>query len=162
MATKTKPLAAGVGVAVVKDGNKILMGKRSKTKLYGMPGGYLERFETWEEGATRELKEETELDVDPNKVHIICVYNGLDKSNSFHNICIIALCELPEGQEAKIMEPKSSLGWEWWTLEEMENKVEELWYPNRQLVLEYRHLFEPDYMKKVLSSSPKNRNSYSV
>lgn len=51
------------GVLVINDQNQILLTKRASHLLrgdkYTIPGGYLDRGETLEEGALRELKEET-------------------------------------------------------------------------------------------------------
>lgn len=52
----------GAGVIVVDDKGRILIGKRNDDKLYATPGGHVEPDESFEEGAIRELKEETGLD----------------------------------------------------------------------------------------------------
>src|SRR5699024_299101 len=61
-----------VGVAVVYlKGNKILLGKRSssyKTSKWCIPCGYLESHEDVKEGARREFKEETSIDVQDLKL----------------------------------------------------------------------------------------------
>jgi len=43
--------------------NQILLQKRSDNGFWGLPGGLLELDETIEEGAIREVKEETNLDI---------------------------------------------------------------------------------------------------
>lgn len=48
-------------VAAFRDG-LVLFGKRADNGRWTMPGGHLDEGETWEEGARRELKEETGLD----------------------------------------------------------------------------------------------------
>ena len=160
MATQ-RPLP-GLGVLVLNKENKILIGKRSDCSLYGIPGGYLEKFETWEAGAARELKEEVDLDVDPKNIHVMKVFNALEKSKNYHNVAIIVLCEFPEGQEVKTMEPEKCAGWEWWSLDDLEKRIEEIFYPNRQLVIEYKDLLDAEYMRKILSNPPKFKSSYSA
>lgn len=54
-------LSAGATVVVIKD-NKILLNLRPDTNTWGIPGGAIELGESLEETATRELKEETNLD----------------------------------------------------------------------------------------------------
>ena len=54
-------LSADATVVVIKD-NKILLNLRSDTNTWGIPGGEIELGESLEETATRELKEETNLD----------------------------------------------------------------------------------------------------
>jgi ADP-ribose pyrophosphatase YjhB (NUDIX family) len=43
-----------------------------------LPGGYLDCGETWQEGARRELLEETGIEVYPDKIRLYEVCNGLD------------------------------------------------------------------------------------
>lgn len=56
-------LSAGATVVVLKDG-KILLNLRSDTNTWGIPGGAIELRETLEETASRELKEETNLEAE--------------------------------------------------------------------------------------------------
>lgn len=68
-------LSAGATVVVIKD-NKILLNLRSDTNTWGIPGGAIELGETLEETATRELKEETNLDC--NSFTLLNVFSGKD------------------------------------------------------------------------------------
>lgn len=68
-------LSAGATVVVIKD-NKILLNLRSDTNTWGIPGGAIELGETLEETATRELKEETNLDC--NSFTFLNVFSGKD------------------------------------------------------------------------------------
>lgn len=43
-----------------------------------LPGGYLDCGETWQEGAQRELLEETGIQVNPGEIRLYDVKNGLD------------------------------------------------------------------------------------
>lgn len=43
-----------------------------------LPGGYLDLGETWQEGARRELLEETGIAIDANQITLYDVQNGLD------------------------------------------------------------------------------------
>ena len=56
-------LSAGATVAIIKDG-RILLNLRSDTGTWGIPGGAIELGEALEQTAVRELKEETNLEVD--------------------------------------------------------------------------------------------------
>ena len=68
-----KYIKVGIGVMIL-DGNKILLGHRAKDKkdtggiyevdCWTVPGGKQEYDETFWEGAKREVKEETNLDVE--------------------------------------------------------------------------------------------------
>ncbi|MDA3932516.1 MAG: NUDIX domain-containing protein [Tenericutes bacterium] len=51
-------------VVITNDKNQILLQKRSDNKLWGLPGGLMELEDTIESCAIREVKEETNLDVE--------------------------------------------------------------------------------------------------
>ena len=68
-------LSVGATVVVIKD-NKILLNLRSDTNTWGIPGGATELGETLEETASRELKEETNLDCD--SFTLLNIFSGKD------------------------------------------------------------------------------------
>jgi len=45
-----------------------------------LPGGYLDLGETWQEGAVRELLEETGIQIPPDDITLYDVSNGLDNT----------------------------------------------------------------------------------
>jgi len=58
-----------------------------------LPGGYLDLGETWQEGAKREVREETGIDITGSEVSLYDVQNGLDDT-----LVIFGLAEeLPAG-----------------------------------------------------------------
>jgi ADP-ribose pyrophosphatase YjhB (NUDIX family) len=60
-----------VAVAVQPVGGGLLVVRRGippARELLALPGGYIEADETWEQAAARELREETGLRADPDKV----------------------------------------------------------------------------------------------
>jgi len=80
----TKPLRKVGGVAIVSEG-QVLLVKRSETagkypNFWAVPMGGVEEGETFREGAARELKEETMLDINPKDL----VYLGTIK-DGVHN-----------------------------------------------------------------------------
>ena len=97
----------GLGVIIVNCNGKILILKRkgSHAPYYSIPGGHLELGETFEEGAIRETKEETDLDIIDPKV--IAVTNNLEtyRNEGLHFISIVLLAENFSG-DLKIMEPE--------------------------------------------------------
>jgi len=131
---KEKPLGVGIGTIVLNKDGKILMGKRGDCKLYGLPGGHLERYESWEECSSRELKEETNLDIPPDQMKFVAMFNVIEKSKQFHYIDIIMLCRHDETQEVKNLEPHACAGWEWWSLEDFETRKSELFYPLQVMI----------------------------
>jgi len=70
-----------VVVAVVPMGNGLLGVRRNIEPSRGrltLPGGYLDCGETWQEGASRELREETGILVPPADFRLYDVANGID------------------------------------------------------------------------------------
>lgn len=104
----------GVGVIVVDQDGKVLIGKRqgSHASCYSIPGGHLELGEIFEDGAIREVKEETNLDI--KKPRVIAVTNNLEtyRHEGLHYVSIILLAEKYTG-ELKIMEPEKCEEWLW-------------------------------------------------
>jgi 8-oxo-dGTP diphosphatase len=150
----------GLGIIVLKDKKEILLGKRKDCSLYGIPGGYLEKYESWEEGAARELKEETDLSIDLDKIHVIQVFNAVNKDRNYHNVAIVLVCEYPEGQEVKLCEPHKCEGWAWWNIDDLEKRFDELFWPNKQLVEEFKDKMTAKYLTSVLENPPVIKSSF--
>ncbi|MBI4767414.1 MAG: NUDIX domain-containing protein [Deltaproteobacteria bacterium] len=110
---KNRP-RVGLGLIIVNQEGKVLIGKRtgSHAPYYSIPGGNLELGETFEEGATREIKEETDLDI--KKPEVLAVTNNLEtyRSEGLHYISIIMLVKDFSG-ELKNREPEKCTGWLW-------------------------------------------------
>jgi len=93
---------------------EILVGKRknSHAPFYSIPGGNLELGETFEEGAIREIKEETNLDLLGPEV--IAVTNNLEtyRNEGLHYISVVLIASNYSG-ELKNMEPEKCEEWLW-------------------------------------------------
>ena len=90
----TKPPRRIGGVAIVSEG-QILLVKRSETagkypNFWAVPMGGVEKNETFREGAARELKEETMLDFNPQKL----VYLGTIKDGKYNRLCKLYKAEM--------------------------------------------------------------------
>lgn len=110
---KNRP-RVGIGVVIINHDGKVLIGKRKGTHAphYSIPGGNLDLGETFEDGAIREIKEETDLDI--KKPEVIAITNNLEtyRSEEVHYISIILLVQDFSGKP-KIMEPKKCAEWLW-------------------------------------------------
>lgn len=136
---KNKKVGVGFGV-FLKKGDKILLGKRhidpekADSELHGegtytMPGGKLEYGESFEEGAAREVLEETGIIL--NSAKVICVNN--DKNEYAHFITIGLLSEDFRG-EPKVMEPDEITEWHWFNLD---NLPSPLYFPSAKIIENY-------------------------
>ena len=77
--TYLNPIPVAVVLAPV--GNGIVVIRRNTEPQKGtltLPGGYIDRGETWQEAGKRELLEETGIDIAASKLLLYDVMNGLD------------------------------------------------------------------------------------
>lgn len=65
-----------------------------------LPGGYLDLGETWQQGARRELREETGIDVTEQEIGLYDVQNGLDDT--------LVIFGLAKPQPVQLLQPFSS------------------------------------------------------
>jgi len=110
-AYETKLPRVGVGVLVVR-GEHFLLGQRCGEHMpgyYAAPGGHLEYGETFAECATREVKEETNLDV--ANVRFLMIGNYQFGTKHYVDVDMVADCS--EG-EAVANEPDKCSEWKWY------------------------------------------------
>ena len=72
-----------VVVVLVPVGGGLVVARRNIAPRIGtlvLPGGYLDLGETWQEGAQRELYEETGILISPGDISLYDVSNGLDNT----------------------------------------------------------------------------------
>jgi len=123
---ENKKIGAGFGIMLFNNG-KILLGKRHEdpakagSALHGegtwtLPGGKLDFGEEFENGIKRELKEETDMDIDPADLKLISVANHIVEDAHFVTLCFMT--EKFSG-EPKIMEPDEITTWQWFDINEL-------------------------------------------
>lgn len=91
--------------AIVTKGEKILLVKRKSEPFKGfwsLPGGFVEYGETVEEAVKREVKEETGLTVEPEK--LIGVYSEKNRHPGRHVVAICYLTKIKEGNTSADLE----------------------------------------------------------
>lgn len=128
----------GLGI-MIKDGNKVLLGHRCEN--YGdtggiyepgswtFPGGKQEYDETMFDGAKREVKEETNLEI--SELSIFGATDDIQPNKHYITIQIIAN---KFSGELKNMEPTKHSEWKWFDLN---NLPQNLYTPTREFLEEY-------------------------
>lgn len=135
----TRP-GVGLGILVFNDKNQILLSKRIKehgNSMYGPPGGHLEFGETFEQCAIREVKEETDLDIE--NPEFVTVTNDVFESEGKHYISIFMKAKYVEGRIIRNMEPEKAENWEWF---DISNLPENLFLPLKNLFKQKSYSFD--------------------
>lgn len=117
---KKKEIKVGANIFVIQD-EKLLLGKRKNVAgegQWGLPGGHLEYKEGLKSAATRELKEETNLEAE----ELVFVNLVNDPQESEHYIQIGFLAGEVNG-ELKNMEPEKCSEWKWFEIESLPDNI---------------------------------------
>ena len=131
-------IKVGLGI-MIKDGDKVLLGHRSEKygdtggiyepESWTFPGGKQEYNETIIEGAIRETKEETNLDISDLEI-----FNAVDDIQpSKHYITIQLITNKFSGELIKLEPNKHDQG-DWFRLD---NLPSNLYTPTRKFIQEY-------------------------
>ena len=129
----------GVGVVVrVPGAAKVYAGIRKGSHGAGslaLPGGHLEMYESWEDCAKREIKEEMDLDLaDVTFGHVT---NDPMEEEGKHYVTIFMMATPAEGSDApKNMEPQKCEGWQAYSWEDLKNFEGTLFGPLGKLMAE--------------------------
>ena len=136
-----KHIKVGIGI-MIKNKDKVLLGHRHTNQkdtggiyepdTWTFPGGKQEFDETIFECAIREVKEETNLDLDIDDLKIFSVSDDIQPNKHYITIQIIA----NKYQGAlKIMEPSKIDEWKWFDL----NKLpQNLYSPTKKFIDKYQ------------------------
>ncbi len=131
----------GVGGVVIHE-NKVLLVKPNYGFSRGkwvIPGGLVECGETLQEAVVREIKEETNLDVEP--IGIVSIRAMVRKSDNLTDVYCIFLCKLSSSSPSLSIQHSELDDARWFSLDEIERKNE---------VADFTKVI----VKKTLSSKP--------
>ena len=131
-------IKVGIGVLIL-DNNKILLGHRCingkdtggiyEPDSWCLPGGKQEYEETILEGAIREVKEETDLDI--SDLEIFGAGDDFGKDRHYITLYVKAL---KYKGKAKVMEKDKEDEWKWFDLD---NLPDNLYTPSRKAIETY-------------------------
>lgn len=133
-----KVVRLGIGVMIL-DGDKILLGHRAKKRAdtggifepdsWTFPGGKQEFGETFYEGAKREVKEETNLDI--SDLELFGAEDDVQPNKHYVTLHIIARSH---SGELKTMEPEKEDEWRWFQLDDLPDNV---YTPSKKFIDNY-------------------------
>jgi len=135
-----KKVGVGFGVMVM-DGDKILLGLRNENPnkadtafheegTWTMPGGKLDYGESFEIGGVREVKEETNLNVE--EIEVFCVQNDM---NEFAHFVTIGMIAKKYSGDVEAMEPDEIVEWRWFDLDNLPAKI---YFPSAKCIEKYK------------------------
>ena len=78
-------LQDGASAIILNKDGQILLQSRSDRDKWGLPGGCQELGERFQDTIIREIKEETNLDVDENDLELIDIVSGSSRRNDYPN-----------------------------------------------------------------------------
>lgn len=78
-------LQDGAAAIIVNNEGKILLQKRTDKDTWGLPGGCQELGESFKDTIIREIKEETNLNVEEKDLELIDIVSGKSRRNSYPN-----------------------------------------------------------------------------
>lgn len=141
MSEKPRVTRAGMGIMVMDKNGRVLMGLRNSdaaladSDLHGegtwtFPGGKFDFGDGLFEGAARELKEETDLDL--ISAEIASISN--ERADTAHYVTL-GFKAIEWRGEVKTMEPEEIIRWEWFSLDELPKNI---YAPTRKFIENYR------------------------
>jgi len=140
---ETKNARVGIGVIVQNEQGQILLGKRNKSEKreehkmngewdWSLPGGGLEYGESFEDCAIREVKEETNIDIQNPK--FACVQNDCERFNNKECTChwvTIGMMSTEFKGEAIANEPDKYTEWKWFELDKLPDNI---FFPSAKVI----------------------------
>jgi 8-oxo-dGTP diphosphatase len=119
----------GVGCILLSHAHpgSILVGERKGSHGSGrwaLPGGHLEKNQSWGECASMELEEECGVEIATNAWKFISVTNDVMEEEGLHYITLFVAATVSDAALASLenREPDKCVGWEWLTIEELRSK----------------------------------------
>lgn len=118
-------IKVGIGVYIFNEKRQVLLGLRKSPHGQGTwcpPGGHLEFGESFEQGAIREAKEETNLDIMPKDLKLSGTTNDFFEETGKHYITIHMSCS-NHSSTVELMEPNKCEKWTWFDLDKLPNNL---------------------------------------
>ena len=116
-------IGVGCGAFILNEKKELLLQLRNKApekEYWSIPGGKVEMFETFEDAVKREIKEEIGVEIEVGELIGIC--DHIIKVEEKHWVSPSYLCRIVKG-EPRIMEPTKHLDMQWFSLNQLPEKL---------------------------------------
>ncbi len=116
-------IGVGCGAFILNDAKELLLQQRNKAPekgFWSIPGGKLEMFETFEEAVKREVREETDVEIEIIALLGIC--DHIIENEKLHWVAPSYLCKITKG-EPSIMEPTKHIDMQWFSLDNLPENI---------------------------------------
>ena len=112
----------------------------------------MEKYEGWDECASRELEEETALKFSSDRFKFMEPLNCQRVNINYHSISLIMYSEINENEKecVKNLEPDKCEKWLWVSINQLRNNFKFLFYPLQDFLLKYPKLTSTDQLKTFL------------
>lgn len=130
--------SVGIAVFVMRGGKFLFMQRKGAhgAGTWATPGGHLENGESFAECASREVSEETGMEI--RNIHTAGVTNDIFESEDKHYVTVWLTAEWA-ANEPEIREPQKCTGIKWVDFDSLP----------RPLFATYEHLFESDFYDTI-------------
>lgn len=132
-------IAVGVGAAIINSNKEILLLKRNTSPNKGawsIPGGEVEMFETLKTAVIREIKEEIDVDINPQQA--LCVSDHIIDKEKVHWVAVSFLCTIIKG-EPKNKEKEKHEEMKWFKISEVPDNLSE---PTQNAIKELKEILD--------------------
>lgn len=116
-------IGVGCGAFIVDSNNRLLLQLRNKEPEKGywsIPGGKVELFERMEDAVVREIKEETDVEIEI--IDLLGICNHIVESEHAHWMSPSFLCKIKQGVP-KIMEPTKHIDLKWFEIDNLPENI---------------------------------------
>jgi 8-oxo-dGTP pyrophosphatase MutT (NUDIX family) len=132
-------LMLGAVLLVLDEQNRLLMMKRSDSKLWGVPGGAVELGEVIEDAAKRETLEEVNLDV--GKMSLLGVFSGPELYYQYPNgdeVYNVSIVYLSHDWRGNVKLNDEHIEWNWFAADDI---PEDLSPPIKPIIDQFKILY---------------------
>lgn len=121
--TRTRPVEAGCGAAILDDEGRLLLIQRLREPeagAWGLPGGKIDFGERAADTARREILEELGIEIE--LTGLACIAETIDAGDGRHWVAPVYEARIVSGTP-DVLEPEKHGGWGWFALDALPERL---------------------------------------